>query len=512
MMDGGFGNPPDDPKRKKGDPRAQPRSDYVQHLYTTKVDSPPPNNRLQVGELGIELADPMKLWVGVPVQMDATGRKLFYNSAAIAGGPYLPLTAGPSKPLTGGLYLPITPPTEDAEATNKKYVDAADSWLQDQISAVSSNLIFMGQLHLAPDGTKDILHYKYQLGLPDSPLPDPTTMVKGAYVIVIEPGIPPASGSHIPPLPSGTTQYVRGDWFISDGTMWIFLPLGLVYFTASGVVTDPPIQSTTNVQDTLQWLNDHTLHLAGGTMQGSLILAQVPTSNFMAAGKKYVDDHRDPGYPFLPLAGGLMSGGIQFLNTLANGNLSTNLTNYIDLWGGAYGFAISAARLNYNVNQPGTHAFLVGGLDTAWINKDGLFVADSLTVTLGRDPTADMEAVTKQWVDVQIALNAFPEPPFDTYTYGRRDNTWFPVLPIAAGKDNPLTNSLFLDGTSTNKGATLNLTTAQWPAVVWNTTTDIKGAGNTAAARQEPLVGGIRRHAARGRQRLGHRLPDQSFR
>lgn len=476
MMDGGFGPPPDD--KKKGAGRALPRSDFVQHLYSLNPNSAPPNNRLQIGEIGIELADPMKIWVGVPVQMNATGRKLLYNSAAIAGGPYLPLTAGPSNALTGDLYLKPVPPTLDAQATNKKYVDDADSWLQDQISAVASNLIFMGQLHVP----NDVLHYKTNLGLPDSPLPDPTTLVKGAYVIVIEPGIPPNNGTtFIPPLPANTGEYVRGDWFISDGIEWVFLPLGLVYFTASAVATEPPIQGTTNVQQTLQWLYDNKLNLAGGQMTGPLQLSQVPTSNFMAAGKKYVDDHRDPGYPFLPLSGGVMSGGIQFSNALAAAGTPTDLSGYLDLWGGQLGFGVSAARLNYNVNAASAHVFLVGGSDMVSINTSGVSLAPNYTVLLGREPTADMEATPKQWVDAQIAAHGFPEPPFDGVTYGRQDNTWMPVLPLVAGLANKLTDSLYLDGTTTNKGATLNLTTPQWPAVVWNTTTDIKGSGNTAA-------------------------------
>jgi hypothetical protein len=476
MMDGGFGPPPDD--KKKGAGRALPRSDFVQHLYSLNPNSAPPNNRLQIGEIGIELADPMKIWVGVPVQMNATGRKLLYNSASVAGGPYLPLTAGPSNALTGDLYLKPVPPTLDAQATNKKYVDDADSWLQDQISAVASNLIFMGQLHVPTD----VLHYKTNLGLPDSPLPDPTTLVKGAYVIVIEPGIPPNNGTtFIPPLPANTGEYVRGDWFISDGIEWVFLPLGLVYFTASAVATEPPIQGTTNVQQTLQWLYDNKLNLAGGQMTGPLQLSQVPTSNFMAAGKKYVDDHRDPGYPFLPLSGGVMSGGIQFSNALAAAGTPTDLSGYLDLWGGQLGFGVSAARLNYNVNAASAHVFLVGGSDMVSINTSGVSLAPNYTVLLGREPTADMEATPKQWVDAQIAAHGFPEPPFDGVTYGRQDNTWMPVLPLVAGLANKLTDSLYLDGTTTNKGATLNLTTPQWPAVVWNTTTDIKGSGNTAA-------------------------------
>ena len=84
---------------KDGAPRAGARSDYVQHLYTTNPNSPPPSGVLTVGELGIELADPAKLWVGVPTSMDATGRKLLYDSGAAINFPPFP-----EAPIDGLVY------------------------------------------------------------------------------------------------------------------------------------------------------------------------------------------------------------------------------------------------------------------------------------------------------------------------------------------------------------------------------------------------------------------------
>ena len=62
------------------------RTDYVQHLYTANPNSPPPNNVLTPGEIGLELADPMKVWAGVPTSMDASGRKLLLDTSVLNGG------------------------------------------------------------------------------------------------------------------------------------------------------------------------------------------------------------------------------------------------------------------------------------------------------------------------------------------------------------------------------------------------------------------------------------------
>ena len=76
------------------------RTNVVQHYRTTSPDVAPPANMLLEGEIGIELADPMKLWVGVPAAMDPTERKLLLDTGALLAGDYLPLAGGT---LTGPL-------------------------------------------------------------------------------------------------------------------------------------------------------------------------------------------------------------------------------------------------------------------------------------------------------------------------------------------------------------------------------------------------------------------------
>ena len=332
--------------------------------------------------------------------MEAATMQYADGVLARAGGPFLPLTAGPgvNATLTGMLYLPHVIPDVDEMATPLFYVRNADQVLQDQISAVAAgNLVFMGQLHLAPDGSRDEVQYKYILGLPNGPLPDPTSLPKGNYFIVIEEGIPPASGSHVPPMPEGTSLYVRGDWFISDGETWIFLPLGLVNFVASAIAVDPPVQGTVNVQDALQWFDANDLKLAGGTMKGQLYLSGIPTTGTQAASKDYVDNKA-----FLKLIGGELSGGLSFgSEAVASGN-PADTSRHITLWSPGFGFSITDRRLNYNVNSLSNHIFLVGGGDVVTINAAGMKIGTGSILTLDRDPQNDYEAATKHYVDAGL--------------------------------------------------------------------------------------------------------------
>ena len=393
---------------------------------------------------------------------EAASKKYVDGVITRAGGPFLPLTAGPGAALTGQLYLPHVTPTVAEMATAKFYVDAADQNLQAQISAVvSGNLVFYGQLDVA----NDVVHYKYTIDIPDSPMPPPTAVPKGGYIIVTTGGIPP-TGTNIPPLPPGTPQYVRGDWFISDGEIWIFLPTGLVYFTADAIEVDPPIQGTVNVQDTLLWLDANKLNIAGGTLTGQLYSPFVPSTGPQVANKAYVDnqitsgavtsfntrtgavvltpadvfaatgllrtggtmtgdlllnsdptadlgaatkqyvDRLNPANKYLLLTGGTMSGGISFGAETVASNDPTDTSRHITLWQPGFGFSITGNRLNYNVGVGSGHVFLVGGADVVSINSVGLSMGGGYDIYLARDPSQPMHAVNKAWIEANYSTNS----------------------------------------------------------------------------------------------------------
>jgi hypothetical protein len=100
---------------------SETRTNVVQHYRTVTANNPPAANVLAEGEIGIEMDDPMRLWIGVPASLDATGRKLLFDTSlgawqeaptdgqtygrdgeAAEWLPVLPLTGGT---LTGPLLL-----------------------------------------------------------------------------------------------------------------------------------------------------------------------------------------------------------------------------------------------------------------------------------------------------------------------------------------------------------------------------------------------------------------------
>ena len=94
MMDGGAIPPRPEPEQQA----TGARWETVQHLYTLTSGSAPPANTLLVGELGLELADPVKIWAGVPTALDPTGRKVLFDSSHSIG------TSFPEAPTDGAVY------------------------------------------------------------------------------------------------------------------------------------------------------------------------------------------------------------------------------------------------------------------------------------------------------------------------------------------------------------------------------------------------------------------------
>ena len=116
-----------------------------------------------------------------------------------------------------------------------------------------------------------------------------------------------------PPIGPPETQIIQqvGDWWVSDGTVWLYLPIGGDTIAARNVALIPHAFGEDNVQDameaaeaavqginaTLINVNDDIFNLnankvakAGDTMFGLLTLAGDPIDDFDAATKRYVDE------------------------------------------------------------------------------------------------------------------------------------------------------------------------------------------------------------------------------
>jgi hypothetical protein len=237
----------------------------------------------------IEFITGSNITIPDPPTTGAHAANMTYVDGAVtrAGGPFLPLTAGPGNQLTGMLSLKADWPTLDEEATNKSFVDGQIALLEIKIGALAQNLVFVGQIHIPTDQTL----FTLASGIPPPPpatnvpmpLPPATSVPKGFYVIVVTPGSPPA-GSNIPP-----GNYVTSDWLVNDGAEWVWLQLGLAYFTADQIALLPTINGKSNVQQISQWLFDYKLNIAGGTLTGQLYSPFTPSTGIEVANMAYVD-------------------------------------------------------------------------------------------------------------------------------------------------------------------------------------------------------------------------------
>jgi hypothetical protein len=85
----------------------------------TGTNNAPPGVLLP-GQFYLEMGAPLRLWAGVPVAIDGTGRRLLLDAGTSTGGPYLSLSGGV---MTGPLILSGSP-TDPKGAVTKAYADS----------------------------------------------------------------------------------------------------------------------------------------------------------------------------------------------------------------------------------------------------------------------------------------------------------------------------------------------------------------------------------------------------
>jgi hypothetical protein len=129
-----------------------------------------------------------------------------------------------------------------------------------------------------------------------------------------------------------------------------------------------------------------------------------PVLDLEAATKRYVDTSFNTNLAqYLQLAGGTMRGGIHWEDANDLNNMDTSA--HLKFHSAGMGIGVTTSRLNYNV--PGgvsAHVFLWAGTDKVSIDNFGLHMQPGTAITLAADPTTELQAVTKQYVDSQDAL------------------------------------------------------------------------------------------------------------
>jgi hypothetical protein len=154
-----------------------------------------------------------------------------------------------------------------------------------------------------------------------------------------------------------------GPWIVNSG--WIQYSGGLVVGAPTGGNKGA---GTVNAQSfyingTLIDLTKY-VQLTGGTMTGMLTLAMDPVNIYDAVDKRYVDN--------------------------AVTTINNTFANYLPITGG---------NISGNLAVAGT-------------------------MNLSADPTSNLQAATKQYVDVKASGFTIPDAPSDGSTYGRNNGAW----------------------------------------------------------------------------------------
>jgi len=160
---------------------------------------------------------------------------------------------------------------------------------------------------------------------------------------------------------------------------------------------------------------------------GTVALSNDPISSLQAANKRYVDNaiaNFDVNAPFLPLAGGTMTGAL-VLNADPTSASVAATKRYVDNQVGA-------------ATAGGPFLSTLGGTITGNLTVNG-------TMTVGHAPTAPLQVATKAYVDANSA-GGIGDAPLDGFTYGRASNAWSKALAITGGS---LTGALVLVGDPT---------------------------------------------------------------
>jgi hypothetical protein len=100
-----------------GKTQTPPAGSIVQVKRTPTNNHPPPDGSLKEGELAVEMGDPCRLWVGVPLAIDPSGKKLLAHMGS--GDPFVNISGD----VMTGLLTLSGAPIADLHAATKKYVD-----------------------------------------------------------------------------------------------------------------------------------------------------------------------------------------------------------------------------------------------------------------------------------------------------------------------------------------------------------------------------------------------------
>ena len=283
-------------------------------------------------------------------------------------------------------------PTAANEVVNKSYVDTADGGLQSQIDVIDTNLLTLN----ADAVTKTYVDTQDALKVAKA-----GDTMTGALVL---PGDPTAA------LQAAPKQYVDStvSTHANDDSLHISATQNTLLDAIT--VTAAEINELAGVTDNVQDQIDSKLALAGGTMTGGLTLSADPVDALQATTKQYTDAQDALK---VAKAGDTMTGHLT-LNADPTSLLHAAPKQYVDSTVATHAdnaaLHITTAQNTFldALTVTSTEVNALQGIDSnvqdqidTKVSKAG----DTMTgaLILSADPTVNLEAATKQYVDSQDA-------------------------------------------------------------------------------------------------------------
>jgi hypothetical protein len=269
----------------------------------------------------------------------------------------------------GHAFGPLIP-TADEHLANKLYVD----------SHISGTLTLIGTF----DASTGQVTFSYASGVPNGPLPPADATNENQYVIVSVAGLPPIG-------PPETQIICRvGDWWVSDGTEWLYLPIGGDTIAAINVSLIPQAFGEDNVQAAMEaadaQVQDHEARLVAGEAElGDL------------------DDR-------VTVVEGEVTGKVAKTGDTMTGPLTLDSVPNINSGGQLMYAANGTARWGMGAELTGLQRFLIAGLNAGGAFQTFMAIDNAGMVQvfgdlmLDRPPTQPTHAAMKFYVDTQDDL------------------------------------------------------------------------------------------------------------
>lgn len=329
-----------------------------------------------------------------------------YVDAAVSGGGlgYTPVNkAGDT--MLGVLILSADPITAAKQAATKEYVDNAPFFNPTVGGTISAGTIFS----VAPESVAPTLGAH----LTTKTYTDGTflKLVGGSVTGNISSSATPSASAHLITRAYADTRYLQ----LSGGTLVGSLTVDPTFEIF--VSTAPSTNDSLTNKSYVDGVAANYVLKGGDTMTGFLTLNGAPTSSLHAATKQYVDDtFTSVGSSFVAIGGDTMTGDLIVPDILVS-SVPSNLSqvvnynyiegNYLRLNGGTI-----ATKITYDDPDVAGFPTVAGDLvpkkyvddiiDTEVVLIDGLAPMTG-PLTLSGDPTINLHAATKQYVDNNVA-------------------------------------------------------------------------------------------------------------